>query len=709
MSVFFDDCAVINRLIESGDDASAREQLIRVLDGIHKAQSRPDELVNHLSRRLGLFHYIDPQSSIWQDRLVHEAFKVDTGEAEQKTLHKDQSSILRMLLEGRDLAISAPTSFGKSFVIDSFIAIKNPETVVIIVPTIALMDEARRRLTRKFSSQYRIITTADVPLGAKNILIFPQERAFGYLNKLEQVDILIVDEFYKASDSFAQKKSDDRARILLKVILEFSKIAKQRYFLAPNISSLTESLFTEGMAFHEFKMTTVFLETHEEHRSISGSKEEKLEKKSAILKSLLETGRKNGDTKTLIYAGSYPEVSRVADLVCEHERENTTELLYAFSEWLRKNYSPEWNLADLVSKKYGMHNGSLHRALSQIQIKLFELEDGLAGLISTSSIIEGVNTAAERVIVWNNKNGNPKLKSFDYKNLVGRGGRMFRYFVGHIHILAPPPDDEATQLTLEIPEKLLVSMDEVQEERHLTKEQIAIIIAFKEELEGLMTSEQMRTLLSNNFLQSSDYDLAKKIVTAIKAEPDSWNQLRNLNSSDTSRWDNVLYKAQGLKHLGHPYSKIVAATKVMSSGWERGLPKTIELAARHGIGIGDFFKIERAVSFGLAPLLHDINAINREIFGSSVDVSSFSARAAHAFLPVLVYQLEEYGLPRTISRKIQDSGVIDLESDEKGVHDAIEEFISIGLDTLCNIESMNTFDRFVLCHFFEGINATRGR
>ena len=286
---------------------------------------------------------------------------------------------------------------------------------------------------------------------------------------------------------------------------------------------------------------------------------------------------------------------------------------------------------------------------------------------------------------------------------------MFRYFVGHIHILAPPPDDEATQLTLEIPEKLLVSMDEVQEERHLTKEQIAIIIAFKEELEGLMTSEQMRTLLSNNFLQSSDYDLAKKIVTAIKAEPDSWNQLRNLNSSDTSRWDNVLYKAQGLKHLGHPYSKIVAATKVMSSGWERGLPKTIELAARHGIGIGDFFKIERAVSFGLAPLLHDINAINREIFGSSVDVSSFSARAAHAFLPVLVYQLEEYGLPRTISRKIQDSGVIDLESDEKGVHDAIEEFISIGLDTLCNIESMNTFDRFVLCHFFEGINATRGR
>lgn len=124
MSIYFEECAQINRLIESGDEDSAREELICVLDKIQKTKSNPDELVNHLSRRLGFFHYIDPEHSIWEDRLVHEAFKVDTGEEKPKTLHKDQSHLLRMLLEGRDMAISAPTSFGKSFVIDSFIAIK---------------------------------------------------------------------------------------------------------------------------------------------------------------------------------------------------------------------------------------------------------------------------------------------------------------------------------------------------------------------------------------------------------------------------------------------------------------------------------------------------------------------------------------------------------------------------------------------------------
>jgi len=705
--MFFEECASINRLIESDDEGTAREELIRVLDKVQKSNSKPDELVNHLSRRLGFFHYIDPESSIWEDRLVHEAFKVDTGEDKPKTLHRDQSQLLRMLLEGRDMAISAPTSFGKSFVIDSFIAITQPRTVVIIVPTIALMDEARRRLTRKFASKYKVITTSDIPLGEKNILIFPQERAFGYLDKLDEIDILIVDEFYKASEAFAQRKSDERALILLKAILELSKIAKQRYFLAPNITALTESVFTQGMIFHEFKMSTVFLKTYEEYLEIKGSKDAKIEQKTVVLKKLLAEGRKNGDTKTLIYAGTYTQVDRLISLVCECVDPHATELLHQFSKWIRKNYSPDWKLAELVTRKYGIHNGSLHRSLSQIQVKLFEEQQGLAGLISTSSIIEGVNTAAERVIVWHNKNGQPKLTSFDYKNLAGRGGRMFRYFVGHVHILAEPPEDEDAQITLDIPENLLILMDTEEQERHLTKEQIAVIIAYKEELEELMNSDQMKILFSGGFLQSSDYDLAKKIVKSIKADPDSWNQLRNLNSSNATRWDGALYKVQHLKHLGHPYSKIVEAVKVMSSGWDRGLASTIRLASSRSIEIDEFFKLERDVSFKLATLLHDINAINREIFGSTIDISAFAAKAAHAFLPVLVYQLEEFGLPRIISRKIQDSGLINLESEEKSIYEVILEFSDIGHEKIGSIESLDEFDQFILGYFYEGIGASR--
>ena len=495
----------------------------------------------------------------------------------------------------------------------------------------------------------------------------------------------------------------------MKAILELSKIAKQRYFLAPNITALTESVFTQGMTFHEFKMSTVFLKTYEEYLEIKGSRKAKLEKKSKVLQKLLADGRENGDTKTLIYAGTYTEVDRLSGIVCENVSPHATELLRQFSEWICKNYSPDWSLAELVTRKYGIHNGSLHRSLAQIQVKLFEVENGLAELISTSSIIEGVNTAAERVVVWHNRNGQPKLTSFDYKNLAGRGGRMFRYFVGHVHILAEPPEDEVTQITLDIPENLLVSMEQEEQERHLTKERIAVIIAYKEELEKLMTSEQMKTLFSKGFLQSSDYVLAKKIVNSIRAESDSWNQLRNLNSSDNSRWDSVLYKVQKLKHLGHQHRKIVEAAKVISSGWELGLATTIQLAASREIEIDEFFKLERDVAFKLATLLHDINAINREIFGSSIDISPFATKAAHAFLPVIVYQLEEYGLPRIISRKIQDSGLIDLELEEKSIHEVISEFSDVGHEKISKIQSLDPFDRFVLGYFYEGIDASVSR
>ena len=90
-----------------------------------------------------------------------------------------------------------------------------------------------------------------------------------------------------------------------------------------------------------------------------------------------------------------------------------------------------------------------------------------------------------------------------------------------------------------------------------------------------------------------------------------------------------------------------------------------------------------------------------------VDISPFAAKAAHAFLPILVYQLEEYGLPRFISRKIQDAGLIDLESDEKTVHDVIAEFSDIGFEKIEGIQSLDAFDKYVLGYFYEGFDASR--
>lgn len=419
----FETCRSISDHIQSGNDLSARNELIKVLHFHEKEGVAYSPLVNHLIRETGLYPYLDPETSSWEDRFVYESFKVDIGFESPVTLHREQSLLLKKLLEGKSLAVSAPTSFGKSFVINAFISIGNPKNIVIIVPTIALADETRRRLQQKFSGDYKIITTTDVETSNKNIFIFPQERAVSYIDKLESIDILVIDEFYKAS----AEHDKERAPSLLRAMIQLGKISKQKYFLAPNISTLKDNPFTRDVEFIHLDFNTVFLEKHNLYEEIGND----VSKKSAALLSLI----KDRNQKTLIYAGTYSNITQISNLIIDKLSPRKGGTLTDFSRWLSKNYARNWILTSMVDRGFGVHNGKLHRSLTQIQIRLFEIEDGLKGIVSTSSIIEGVNTSAENVVIWQNKNGRSKLKDFTYRNIIGRGGRMFKHFVGNIYLL----------------------------------------------------------------------------------------------------------------------------------------------------------------------------------------------------------------------------------------------------------------------------------
>ena len=146
------------------------------------------------------------------------------------------------------------------------------------------------------------------------------------------------------------------------------------------------------------------------YREIGKDEEKKTEMLIEILKSQ--------DTKTLIYAGTYSNIDVLSNIINIRFEEKNSLLLNNFSKWLSKNYSYNWSLTNSVKRGTGVHNGRLHRSLSQIQVKLFEeKKDGLNNIISTSSIIEGVNTSAENVVLWMNKNGRSGLNDFTYRNI----------------------------------------------------------------------------------------------------------------------------------------------------------------------------------------------------------------------------------------------------------------------------------------------------
>jgi hypothetical protein len=689
----FDECSAINDLIQRGEEVEARNRLIRMLAGLGREKKNYDPLINHLIRESGLYPYLELETSSWQERFVFESFKVNIGHKNSVTFHSEQSLVLKYLLSGENLAVSAPTSFGKSLIIDAYIAIKRPRNVLILVPTVALTDETRRRLNKKFSAEYKIITTAEVELGEKNIFIFPQERALGYSDKLAQLDLLVVDEFYKASQSFDK----ERAPALIKAMLKLGEKATQKYYLAPHISDLNDNPFTQNMRFLKLDFNTVFLERHELYRNLAKDPQEK---NKALLK-IIGTQK----SKTLIYAGNYPGVDSVATLLIDNVDGEREGLLTNFSTWLATNYHPNWKLTALVKRGIGIHTGQLHRSLSQIQVRLFEEPiGGLQTLVSTSSIIEGVNTSAENVIVWSNKKGKLKLDDFSYRNLIGRGGRMFRHFVGNIYILEEPPTPIEIQLELSLPDEVLADVDA--DKQALTREQIAKLLHYKEEMAGLMGQEAFNRLRDEGLLVSSDPELILEIASAIKKDPRLVRGLATLNSADTGYWAWILGKVLKLIPGGWDtkYSTFAEFVRILSQNWNSSIPELLDQLSDYNVTIEEFFKMERNATFKLTALLNDINVLQKRITPDlGVDISPFIAKLSKGFLPSCVMELEEYGLPRMMSKRLHTSGLIDFEDEDLDLHTAIDKLQKSKDWILGEIENFTDFDRYVLDYFFEGI------
>ncbi|MFE3872194.1 DEAD/DEAH box helicase [Flavobacterium sp. ZS1P70] len=693
----FDRCHIINGLLIDNQENEARQELIKLLDYHNTNQLAYTPLVNHLIRETGLFPYLEIETSNWEERFIYNAFKVDVGEENPLTLHREQSFLLKKLLEGKNIAVSAPTSFGKSFVIDAYIKIKKPNNVLIIVPTLALTDETRRRLYKKFAHEYKIITTSDVELSDKNIFIFPQERAMNYVNIVESFDIMIVDEFYKASSKFDKERSPS----LIRAMIKLGAKSNQKYYLAPNITSLDNNPFTEDMEFIRLDFNTVFLEKHELYNQIKNNDEKSV--------ALLEILSKNKG-KSLIYAGTYSNIDSLTILFLATYEPVKNELLEMFADWLSTNYDFNWSLTKLVSREIGVHNGRLHRSLSQIQVKLFEEGTGIRNLISTSSIIEGVNTSAENVIIWRNRKGSAKLDDFTYKNIIGRGGRMFKHFIGKIYILEQPPEEGQTQLDIPFPDEILGDLNETKYEGLLTKEQVAKLKFYNDEMNEIVGVQVYEELKSTSVFQSSNSELIKTIAIDLTKNPDEWNGLYYLNEFKPENWDRLLYKVIRLQpgNWDCSYKTFVEFIKIMAYNWTKSIPELLKELEDYDVGIDTFFLLERNVTYKFSALLNDLNTLQKRILvNKQYDISKFIKWCSNAFLPKVVFQLEEYGLPRMISKKIHESRIIDFYDSELTIHKVVEKFNEIGKETTIErTNNLDEFDKYILNYFFDGIKIT---
>jgi hypothetical protein len=157
--------------------------------------------------------------------------------------------------------------------------------------------------------------------------------------------------------------------------------------------------------------------------------------------------------------------------------------------------------------------------------------------------------------------------------------------------------------------------------------------------------------------------------------------------------------------MGAAYGTVVKFVKVLSSNWTKTLPELLEELESVDVGHNEFFKLERNVSYLLASALNDVNVLHKTILGDGTDISPFVAKMSHAFLPKVVFQLEEFGFPRMLSRRVQERGIINFEDVTLTLHPTLDFFKEYGKDRLCQVCGFDGFDRYILEYFYDGLTA----
>ena len=495
--------------------------------------------------------------------------------------HEEQKFLSSILETNKNLILSAPTSFGKSLLIEDIVASKRFKNIVIIQPTLALLDETRKKL-RKYKEDYKIIirTSQEPSSELKNLYLFTAERVMEY-RYFENIDFFIIDEFYKVS----AVRGDERADTLNNAFhLLLTKFKSRFYLLGPNIDGVSEGFakkynaefYPTNYSLIDNKIIDLYTDYQLEFdKKIYKTKKEYNKavveyKENLLFNLLLERNLKK--EQTLIYCSSPARVRNLSTKFYEFlqskniKGDNQVSLI----QWIEKNIEQEieekWSLSEALKYKIGMHDGTLQKHITTSIIKYFNNKD-LQYLFCTSTIIEGVNTSAKNVIIYDNwkakKNKDNFIDFFDYSNIKGRAGRMMVHYIGKIYDFYIPPAKPKDKFIIDIP------FFEQEEKKGHTKPELLIHLD-DNEIKDKTTNEYKKL----NDIIEEEKNIFKKNGVSIDGQQKILQEISNLNRTVTIERSKKVTKNKKIVHEVY-YSEKYTVKQLLL--WDKNTPSYDQL------------------------------------------------------------------------------------------------------------------------------------
>lgn len=414
-----------------------REKYIRALDQrtdkTDFAKSNADSLYS-----LGLTMYSQNYSF---ESLVYNAF-ASSALDDRIALHPEQRKVLKLIEENHGLIFSAPTSFGKTFVVFEYICRTRPKNVVMIVPTLALIDEYKQKIIRQYKDKFRdyniylsIDPEKQYNFNQRNIFIVTHDRVIDETTValFESIDFLVIDEVYKLQ----KDATNERVLILNIAYYNMVRLSRKYVLLAPFISGVDhlEKLDDEP-AFYSSNFSPVVndIKTYE-----ILDESERILYTDRILQSLPESDNTLVYFPTVVGIDSFIENTSIQYDALETD---ANPMLNEFIQWGKREIHPQWSIVKALEKGFLVHHGQLPLGIRMLELALFNNDSSkFSRLICTSTLLEGVNTTAKNIIITKpHRSYNKEFDAFDFYNLVGRTGRLYQHYLGVAHYIKTPSD-----------------------------------------------------------------------------------------------------------------------------------------------------------------------------------------------------------------------------------------------------------------------------
>jgi len=400
-----------------------------------------------------------------QDNLLQSLY---TSSKTNTTLTKPQKEVFDSFQKNRRLIVSAPTSFGKTRIIREIISHNTYSKIVLIMPTVSLLAELYQDIKLNIKN-YIISKSSKIKIEANQnyILILTPERMSAFLeeNKDFKIDFFVMDEIYKID----YKLLDDRYRVFSDILYRLAKTSADFYLIGPYISDFSLKFREKfGAAIKKYDIEIV-QKDHYQLDSIKNKGAHNIEDGTVKIigdkfKNLLRiVSQETIDGKFLIYRYQKKLVEDIATkfLTTWPIKPHNEELV----DYLSKTVSTDWDLISCIKRGIAFHHGAMPRHIQDLIIDEFNdsSQSGINYLFCTTSLTEGINSAAKNVVIYDKKIGSGDLlKTLDRKNIEGRAGRFMQHFIGRIfHLETQEEINEETIVEIEFLDKENPSVESI--------------------------------------------------------------------------------------------------------------------------------------------------------------------------------------------------------------------------------------------------------